>query len=54
MEAEYIVLSHSVRELIGIREVLKEIYENVLNGKLSTPTYSTIHEYEFLAQSKVI
>ena len=53
MEAEYIALSHSMRELIGIIEALKEIYENVLHGKASTPTYSTIHKYGSLAQSKV-
>ena len=30
MEAEYIALSQSMRELIGFREILKEIYTHVL------------------------
>ena len=44
MEAEYIALSHSMRELIAIREVLKEIYSTVLHGKGNEekPTYATI------------
>ena len=31
VEAEYIALSQSMRELIGFREILKEIYTHVLN-----------------------
>ena len=32
MEAEYIALSQSMREIIGLREILKEIYITVLNS----------------------
>ena len=53
MEAEYIALLHSMRELIGVKEVLKEIYKNVLNEKATTPTYISLHKYGSLAQSKV-
>ena len=35
MESEYIALSQSMRELIGVREVLKEIYEIVLKDSAS-------------------
>ena len=31
MESEYIALSQAMRELIGLREILKEIYTHVLN-----------------------
>ena len=31
MESEYIALSHAMRELIGLRQLLKEIYANVLS-----------------------
>ena len=53
MESEYIALSHSMRELIGIRQVLKEIYEHVLSDDISMPTYTTKHKYGSLPQSKV-
>ena len=53
MESEYIALSHSMRDLIGVREVLKEVYEHVLHDKSCTPTYSTKHKYGSLPQSKV-
>ena len=53
MESEYISLSHSMRELIGIREILKEVYEYVLNNEASNTTYSTKHKYGSLPQSKV-
>jgi hypothetical protein len=33
MEAEYIALSQAMREVIGFREILKEIYSQVLNKK---------------------
>lgn len=48
---EYITLSHSMRYLIGIREIFHEIYDNVTNEKETTPTYSTIHKYGSLPQS---
>ena len=32
MEAEYIALSQAMREVIGFREILKEIYSQVLNN----------------------
>jgi len=41
MEAEYIALSTSMRELIGIRGVLKEMNEFVLGGKQGVVQYST-------------
>ena len=53
MESEYIALSHSMRELIGVRQVLKEIYEHVLSDDISMPTYTTKHKYGSLPQSKV-
>ena len=31
MESEYIALSQAMRELIGLREILKELYTYVLN-----------------------
>ena len=31
MESEYIALSQAMRELIGLREILKELYTHVLN-----------------------
>lgn len=44
MEAEYIALSNSMRDLIGIREILKEIIREVFDSDTTTlnPTYSTI------------
>ena len=32
MEAEYIAISQSMRELIGLRKVFKELYSQVLEG----------------------
>lgn len=54
MKSEYIALSHSMRELIAIREVLKKIYKYVLidHSKVE-PEYSNIHKYSQLPQSKV-
>ena len=45
MEAEYIALSHSMRELIGIRQILKDIHELVLDDKICQTVYSTTHKY---------
>ena len=53
MEAEYIAVSHSMRELIGIREVLKEIHINVLAKNVADPEYSTKHNFGSIPQSKV-
>jgi hypothetical protein len=48
MEAKYISLSHAMRELIGTREILKEIFRHVLTNvtidDLSTSTSSTCFE----------
>ena len=49
MEAEYIALSQSMRELIGFREILKKIYTHVLNdietfGEI--PTSTVYEDYE--------
>ena len=41
MEEEYISLSHSMRELIGIIEVIKEIQTFVIYGKTQNPKYCT-------------
>ena len=41
MEEEYISLSHSMRELIGIREVIKDIYIYFISGKNQNPKYRT-------------
>jgi hypothetical protein len=41
MESEYIALSQSMRELIGIREVIKEIQTFVISGKTRTPIFRT-------------
>ena len=53
MEAKYIALSHSMRELIEIREVLKEIFACVLPKDDPYPEYMTIHIYGTIPQSKV-
>ena len=53
MESEYIALTHSMRELIGTREILKEIYEHVLHDSVCSPNYTTKHKYNSLPQSKV-
>ena len=53
MEAEYIALSHSMRELIAIREVLKEIHINVLSKNAADPEYSTNHNFGSIPQSTV-
>ena len=45
MEAEYIALSHSMRELIGIRQILKDIHTYVLSDTICHPTYTTKHKY---------
>ena len=45
MEAEYIALSHSMRELIAIRQILKDIHELVFNDKICHPVYTTTHKY---------
>ena len=37
MESEYIALSHSMRYLIVVREILKEIYKYVLYVSTSAP-----------------
>ena len=44
MEAEYIALSNSMRDLIAIREILKEILSTVFDSEtiIKNPTYSTI------------
>ena len=42
MEAEYIALSNSMRDLIGIREILKEIVQTVFQDTSTKPTYATI------------
>ena len=56
MESEYIALSHSMRELIGTREILKEIYNHVLSNDsgINDPTYTTISKtFGRIPQSKV-
>ena len=53
MEAEYIALSHSMRELIAIREILKEIQQHTMAESTLKPEYRTIHKYGSIPQSKV-
>ena len=53
MESEYIALSHSMRELIGTREVLKEIFKHVFNNDSITPECITTHKYGSIPQSTV-
>ena len=53
MESEYIALSHSMRKLIGTREVLKEIFQYVFQNDSMSPTCITTHKYGSIPQSKV-
>ena len=53
MEAEYPALSHSMRELIGMREILKEIQQYTINESTFLPEYRTIHKFGTIPQSKV-
>ena len=56
MESEYIVLSQSMRKLIGIREVNKEIQTFVVSRKTQTPvfwTFSKAFVLDKIASSKV-
>ena len=53
MESEYIALSHSMRELIAIREILKELHHHTLNKFKFKPEYRIIHKYGSIPQSKV-
>ena len=52
MEAEYIALSQSMRELIAIRGLLGEIKKYTFEGKLEEPDVNT-HSTVFLPPSKV-
>ena len=45
MESEYISLSQSMKELINIREVLKDVQNFVISGKLRKPLLQHIQEY---------
>ena len=53
MEAEYIALSHSMRELIGTREILKEIHQHVLKSTVVEPSFKTKVNFSSIPQSKV-
>jgi hypothetical protein len=55
MESEYIALSQSMRDLIAIREVLKEIQKNVLSEtqELVYRTHSKAFEEVSIPQSTV-
>ena len=56
MEAEYIALSNAMRDIIAIREVIKEISEQVFHPRdeLTTPTYRTISKtFKSIPQSIV-
>ena len=53
MESEYLALSHSMRELIGVREILKEVHAFVLHPDHSQPTYKTKINFSSISQSKV-
>ena len=53
MEAEYITLSHSMRELIAIREILKEIQQHTMAESTLKSEYRTVHKYGLIPQSKV-
>jgi hypothetical protein len=46
MEAEYIALSTALRDLIAIREVLKEVQSHVFSNKWGDMSYS-VHEKSF-------
>jgi hypothetical protein len=53
MESEYIALSSAMRELIAIREVLKEIKQNVFESA-EKPSYAMVAKtFEPLPASKV-
>ena len=55
MEAEYVALSNAMRDLIGIREILKEIYVHVLcDSKLKNPSYSTVSKTFGLIPASVV
>jgi hypothetical protein len=41
MESEYIALSQSMRDLIGIREIIKEVQKIVMEQPLEKVTYRT-------------
>ena len=53
MEVEYLALSHSMRQLIEIREILKEIQRITLFKDEINPEYRAIHKYGNITQSKV-
>ena len=50
MESEYIALSQSMREFIGIREVIKEIQTFVVSGKTRIPAFWTFSKAFVLDQ----
>ena len=47
MEVEYIELSQPMHEIIGTREVIKELQTFVISGKTQNPKYCT-HSKAFL------
>ena len=47
MESEYIALSHAMRDLIGLRQLLKEIYSHVLNDDHDSKTSYFTHSRTF-------
>ena len=53
MESEYIELSHSMRELIGVRDILKGVFGHVLHDNVTKPECITSHKYGLLPQSRV-
>ena len=52
MEAEYLALSHSMRDLIAIRGLLSEIKRSTFDGELPDPSCST-HSTAFIHPSTV-
>ena len=48
MKEEYSALSQSMRELIGIREFIKEIQTFFISGKTRNPKYRTQYKSFFL------
>ena len=48
MKAEYSALSQSMRELIGIREFIKDIQTFSISGKTCNPKYRTQYKSFFL------
>jgi hypothetical protein len=44
MEAEYVALSQSMRDLIPIRETLKEIMQIVFGVEVHAPKFSTYYK----------